>query len=90
MKRSMLVAFALFLFCAPAPLVWAQPVTAQLDPAATHVDFTLGDTLHTVHGSFRLKGGTFTFFDPNPGPFGTARVGKTLSSYFGIRANSRP
>ena len=60
MRRWLLSAVALFLFGAPAPLVWAQPMTAQLDPAATHVDFTLGDTLHTVHGSFRLKSGTLT------------------------------
>jgi hypothetical protein len=50
----------------PVQIVWAQQVTVQMDPAATHVEFTLGDTLHTVHGSFRLKSGALTF-DPVTG-----------------------
>lgn len=28
-----------------------------LDPAATQINFTLGATMHTVHGTFKLKGG---------------------------------
>lgn len=31
--------------------------TFQLDPAKTSVQFALGDVLHTVHGSFKLKRG---------------------------------
>jgi len=30
----------------------------QLDPAQTRVEFSLGATLHTVHGTFKLKHGT--------------------------------
>ena len=41
----------------------AQEVTLNFDPAQTTVDFTLGDVLHTVHGSFRLKTGQVRF-DP--------------------------
>jgi polyisoprenoid-binding protein YceI len=41
----------------------AQPRTFTFDPAQTHVDFTLGATMHTVHGSFHLKRGTITFGD---------------------------
>jgi polyisoprenoid-binding protein YceI len=36
----------------------AQRATFQLDPSQTTVKFTLGDVLHTVHGTFRLKRGT--------------------------------
>ena len=32
-----------------------------MDPAETKVEFTLGDVLHTVHGTFALKRGTIRF-----------------------------
>jgi len=37
--------------------VAAQQFTLQLDSGQTRVDFTLGDVLHTVHGTFKLKRG---------------------------------
>ncbi len=39
----------------------AQEMTVQLDPARTNIAFTLGDVLHTVHGTFKLKTGTIHF-----------------------------
>lgn len=36
----------------------AQDEALQLDPAQTSVKFTLGDVLHTVHGTFQLKRGS--------------------------------
>ena len=33
----------------------AQDADYQLDPALTSVKFTLGDVLHTVHGTFKVK-----------------------------------
>ena len=36
----------------------AQDATLHLDPQHTTVTFTLGDVLHTVRGTFRLKEGT--------------------------------
>ncbi|HET6180819.1 MAG TPA: YceI family protein [Candidatus Sulfotelmatobacter sp.] len=41
--------------------VAAQQTTLQLDPARTSVKFTLGDVLHTVHGTFQLKRGSLEF-----------------------------
>jgi polyisoprenoid-binding protein YceI len=35
----------------------AQDTAFQLDPAQTSVKFTLGDVMHTVRGTFRLKHG---------------------------------
>src|ERR1700683_2845827 len=44
----------------------AQGVAFQLDPQRTTVNFTLGDALHTVHGTFRLKQGSLRL-DPSSG-----------------------
>jgi polyisoprenoid-binding protein YceI len=49
----------------PASLA-AQQLQLSLDPARTTIDWTLGATLHTVHGTFRLKSGAI-LFDPNTG-----------------------
>lgn len=46
--------------------VRAQEMTVELDPAQTRIEFTLAATMHTVHGSFRLKHGTI-HFDPSTG-----------------------
>src|SRR5579863_835356 len=35
----------------------------QFSPANTAINFTLGDTVHTVHGSFNLKSGSVEY-DP--------------------------
>jgi len=44
----------------------AQDSVFQLDPQHTSVNFTLGDVLHTVHGSFHLKRGSVRL-DPATG-----------------------
>ncbi|MBV8650065.1 MAG: YceI family protein [Alphaproteobacteria bacterium] len=54
------IACALFVLGASAP---AQPLCITLDPAKTKIMWTLGDVLHTVHGTFQMKEGRFTF-DP--------------------------
>jgi polyisoprenoid-binding protein YceI len=41
-------------------------MSVDLDPAATTIEFTLGATLHTVHGAFQLKSGHIVF-DPDSG-----------------------
>src|SRR5271165_6470169 len=50
---------ALILICSIAAA--AQQVQITLDPAQTKVDWTLGDVLHTVHGTFKLKSGNIVF-----------------------------
>jgi polyisoprenoid-binding protein YceI len=44
----------------------AQDEALQLDPAQTSVKFTLGDVLHTVHGTFQLKRGSLAL-EPTSG-----------------------
>jgi polyisoprenoid-binding protein YceI len=53
------------IWLAGATLGQAPPheIGLSLSPAKTTVNFTLGDVLHTVHGSFDVKHGTFQF-DP--------------------------
>ena len=53
-----------------APLLRAQSapqaITMHIDPSATEIHWTLNGNMHTVHGTFRLKGGLITF-DPASG-----------------------
>ena len=44
-----------------APALGAEEVSVELDPGKTKVAFVLGDILHTVHGTFRLKEGRVSF-----------------------------
>lgn len=50
LEASLVLAFS-------AALAVAQDSRYQLDPAQSSVKFTLGDVLHTVHGTFKLKQG---------------------------------
>jgi len=61
------------LFCAGSLALsqtGAQPgqkqITVHFDSSQTQIHWTLGDVLHTVHGTFQLKGGVVTF-DPANG-----------------------
>jgi polyisoprenoid-binding protein YceI len=56
----------LLLFSPPAS---AQQTQITLDLAQTKIDWTLGDVLHTVHGTFKLKSGSVAF-DPKTGDAG--------------------
>lgn len=49
-----------------APAVRAQETVVTLDQAHTKVEFTVGSSLHTVHGTFKLKDGQIRF-DPATG-----------------------
>jgi polyisoprenoid-binding protein YceI len=48
---------------------FGQTERVQLDPGATHIGFTLGDVLHTVHGTFKLKSSDL-WFDTSTGKAG--------------------
>jgi polyisoprenoid-binding protein YceI len=53
--RRFLLAACLVVTCAGR--LGAQESVITLDPAATQIHFTLPATLHTVHGTFQLRGG---------------------------------
>ncbi len=61
-----MIAALCFLSLAFAVGAIAQPVTLLCDPTQTTAKFTLGDTLHTVHGEFKLKR-CAVHFDPASG-----------------------
>jgi polyisoprenoid-binding protein YceI len=60
-RRVLFAIMVLVLCCGQAAN--AEQKTFELDPVQTKVLFTLGDVLHTVHGTFRLKSGTIRFDD---------------------------
>jgi polyisoprenoid-binding protein YceI len=55
MKRILL-----FFLVGSLPLA-AAANSIELDPSRTSIAFTLGDVLHTVHGTFKLKRGAVRF-----------------------------
>ncbi|MBT9332809.1 YceI family protein [Paracidobacterium acidisoli] len=60
---------ALALLACFVPAAVAQStsqVTVHLDPSQTQIHWTLQGNMHTVHGTFQLKGGLITF-DPASG-----------------------
>lgn len=56
-RRNGLAVLACGVFIACASFCVGQDTTFQFDPAQTTVKFTVGDVLHTVHGTFKLKHG---------------------------------
>jgi polyisoprenoid-binding protein YceI len=66
----------------------AQEAVLELDPAQTHIQFTLSDVLHTVHGTFKLKRGTVRF-NPSTGKAGGLVVVDVASGESGSRVRDR-
>src|SRR5271165_6205510 len=60
------VAALLALVLALLSQVAAQQKQIRFDPAKTRIEWTLGDVLHTVQGTFQLKSGAI-LFDPRTG-----------------------
>jgi polyisoprenoid-binding protein YceI len=63
-KLALGCGFSAALFCAPH--LDGQESVFVLDPSKSSVEFTLGASLHTVHGTFKLKSGEI-HFDPAKG-----------------------
>ncbi|HXP46767.1 MAG TPA: YceI family protein [Terriglobales bacterium] len=70
---------------AVVPPAFAQEATLHLDPEKTTLSFTLEATLHTVHGTFRLKNGAIKF---NPAT-GAASGAVVIDATSGQTGNQR-
>ncbi len=57
---------AVFILLAMCGVCAAQQMQITLDPAQTQIAWTLGATMHSVHGTFKLKSGVVKF-DPKTG-----------------------
>lgn len=79
---------ALLFSLARVPVLTAQEAAFNLDPAKTRVEFTLGDVLHTVHGSFALKEGAIRF-DPVTRKAGGLIVVDTTSGQSGNHSRDK-
>src|ERR1700730_12767345 len=87
------VQFYLAVFVALATLVLAptgraQEVAVQLDPVQTKIEFTLGSTLHTVEGTFKLKSGTIRL-DPSTGKMSGSIIVDATSGQSGNEGRDR-
>jgi len=83
--------FSLAMSCLLMSLVASaetSPWLLHFSPAETRVAFTIGDSLHTIHGSFQLKSGEVTF-DPNSGAIHGLIVVDATSGQSGSRIRDR-
>jgi len=64
--RRLCLVVTVFTVLLLSPFLRAQEMVVTLDPAQTQIEYTLGATLHTVHGTFKLKSG-IVHFDPATG-----------------------
>lgn len=86
--RNLLAAtLTLVLFSIASPAL-AEETVLELDAAQTKITFTLGEVLHTVHGTFKLKRGTINF-DPETGHAGGLLVVDAASGNSGSHARDR-
>jgi polyisoprenoid-binding protein YceI len=86
MKRLRHVLVAAILACSTS--AFAQSSVFELDPHQSQVTFTLGDVLHTVHGSFQLKAGNIRIV-PSSGAASGSLVVDATSGDSGSKARDR-
>jgi polyisoprenoid-binding protein YceI len=66
----------------------AERIELKIDPADTEIKWILGDTLHTVRGTFKLKQGDL-WFDPDSAQAGGLLVVDATSGESGSNARDR-
>lgn len=85
--RLLIANLVAFTFCV-ASTAQSQELRLQFDPSKTTIAFTLGDVLHTVHGSFRLKRGDVEYKLANKAVNGNI-IADATSGQSGNRARDR-
>ena len=65
--------------------ILAEDIVLVFDPPQTHIAWTLGTVLHTVHGTFQLRSGTVRF-DPATGKAGGSLLVDSRSGESGGQA----
>ncbi len=76
------------LLLADAAAMAQKQQVVGFDPVSTTVEFTLGDVLHTVHGTFKLKSGVIRF-DPVTGVASGALVIDATSGDSGNKSRDK-
>jgi polyisoprenoid-binding protein YceI len=84
--KSRLLLWVVFLGCTATAV--GQELAFQLDTSQSNVQFTLGDVLHTVHGTFRMKESTVRF-DPKTGKAGGALLVDATSGDTGNKSRDK-
>src|SRR6516165_6189083 len=64
-RRRFAECLILLVLLSPLSL-YAEQLQVTLDPAQTKIEWVLGDVLHTVHGTFKMRSGAIVF-DPKSG-----------------------
>jgi polyisoprenoid-binding protein YceI len=82
------IALSLVSALALASLLSAEPLTFELDPKATTIEFTFGATLHTVDGTLQAKEGKIQV-DPDTGTASGRIVLDATSAKTGNRRRDR-
>lgn len=88
MMRLCLPFYAAALLVAGDSIPGRPPGPFVIDPAQTKIEFTLSDTLHTVHGTFQLTTGTLAI-DPATGKASGELVVDARSGDSGSKARDK-
>ena len=87
--RPLLLIVAGLLLCSSTTTrAQSQELTLQFAPSGATIDFTLGDILHTIHGSFKLKRGDVEY-NLGTAAIRGALVADTTSGQSGNRSRDR-
>jgi polyisoprenoid-binding protein YceI len=82
MNAQTLAVFALLTSLTLAQAARAQELSVLIDPAQSKVEYSLGSTMHTVHGTFSIKNGS-VHYNPVSGQIGGTIVVDATSGQSG-------
>jgi polyisoprenoid-binding protein YceI len=82
LARIYLALFSIIIALLLASVSHTQEIAVQIDPTQSKIEFTLGSTLHTVEGTFKLKSGSIRY-DPATGKMGGSIVVDATSAESG-------